>query len=87
MTARIAPANAPCSPEVQSALERRMPTSVAPLTLFTTPMLEVLRPAGDYRTIVISPTLSGFHQKPSAPVFRGLDGPLWAASPRVDTIT
>jgi hypothetical protein len=34
-------------------------------------MLELLMLAGDYRTIVISPTLSSFHQKPSAPAFRG----------------
>jgi hypothetical protein len=35
MTARIAPANAPFSPEVQRAFERTLPVSIAPVTLFT----------------------------------------------------
>jgi hypothetical protein len=34
-------------------------------------MLERLIFAGDCRTIVISPTLSSFHYKPSVPAFRG----------------
>jgi alkylhydroperoxidase family enzyme len=36
MTARIAPAIPPFSPEVRRALDRIMPTGVAPLVLFTT---------------------------------------------------
>jgi alkylhydroperoxidase family enzyme len=36
MTARIAPAVPPFSPEIQSALDRTMPAGIAPLVLFTT---------------------------------------------------